>query len=58
MLREVAEMTGLSDQVTAVLADTYRGPWTYAPGTVFADLAAAVAGGADCIDGSDGAAVT
>jgi Transposase DDE domain group 1 len=51
MLREVAEMTGLSDQVTAVLADTYRGPWTYAPGTVFADLAAAVAGGADCIDG-------
>jgi hypothetical protein len=34
-----------------VLADTYRGPWTHAPGAVFADLAAAVAGGADCIDG-------
>jgi hypothetical protein len=33
------------------LADTYRGPWTYSPGAVFADLAAAVADGADCIDG-------
>jgi hypothetical protein len=51
MLREVAALTGLSTQVTAVLADTYRGPWTYAPGDVFADLAAAVAAGADCIDG-------
>src|SRR5258705_9861675 len=51
MLREVAGLTGLSAQVTAALADTYRGPWTYAPGAVFADLAAAVAGGADCIDG-------
>jgi hypothetical protein len=51
MLREVAELTGLSGQVTAALADTYRGPWIHAPGAVFADLAAAVAGGADCIDG-------
>ena len=51
MLREVAELTGLSAQVTAALADTYRGPWVYAPGAVFADLAAAVADGADCIDG-------
>lgn len=51
MLREVADLTGLSAQVSAVLADTYRGPWTHAPGAVFADLAAAVAGGADCIDG-------
>lgn len=50
MLRELAELTGLSMQVTAVLADTYRGPWTYAPGEVFADLAAVVASGADCID--------
>ena len=41
---------GLSAQVTAALADTYRGPWVYAPGEVFADLAAAVADGADCID--------
>ncbi|MDA2947484.1 MAG: transposase, partial [Actinomycetota bacterium] len=51
LLRELADLTGLSTQVTAVLADTYRGPWTYAPGAVFADLAAAVADGADCIDG-------
>src|SRR5260370_31781050 len=51
MLRECAEMTGLCAQVTAPLADTYRGPWTHAPGAVFADLAAAVAAGADCIDG-------
>jgi Transposase DDE domain group 1 len=51
MLRELADRTGLSGQVTAVLADTYRGPWVYAPGDVFADLAAAVADGADCIDG-------
>src|SRR5258705_5826200 len=51
ILRELAELTGLSAQVTAALADTYRGPWTYEPGAVFADLAAAVADGADCIDG-------
>jgi hypothetical protein len=50
LLREVADLTGLSAQVTAALADTYRGPWTHAPGAVFADLAAAVADGADCID--------
>lgn len=50
LLRELADLTGLSSQVTAVLADTYRGPWVYAPGEVFADLAAAVADGADCID--------
>ena len=47
MLREVAGLTGLSTQVTAALADTYRGPWIHDPGSVFADLAAAVAGGAD-----------
>ena len=51
MLRELADLTGLSAQVTAALADTYNGPWTYAPGDVFADLAAAVADGADCVDG-------
>jgi hypothetical protein len=51
LLRELADLTGLSAQVTAALADTYRGPWVYAPGQVFADLAAAVADGADCIDG-------
>ncbi|OCB39058.1 hypothetical protein A9X02_17770 [Mycobacterium malmoense] len=51
LLRELADLTGLSSQVTASLADTYQGPWVYAPGAVFADLAAAVADGADCIDG-------
>ena len=51
LLHELADRTGLSAQVTAALADTYRGPWVYAPGDVFADLAAAIADGADCIDG-------
>lgn len=51
LLRELADRTGLSAQVTAALADTYKGPWVHAPGAVFADLAAAVADGADCIDG-------
>lgn len=51
MVRELADRTGLSAQVTAALVDTYRGPWVYAPGDVFADLAVAVADGADCIDG-------
>ena len=51
VLRELADQTGLSMQVTVALADTYRGPWVYVPGAVFADLAAAVADGADCIDG-------
>src|SRR6478752_6066908 len=51
MLREVADLTGLCGQVTAALADTYRGRWTHAPGDVFTDLAAAVADGADCVDG-------
>lgn len=51
MLRELADRTGLSAQVTNVLADTYRGRWVYAPGDVYADLVAAVADGADCIDG-------
>ena len=31
-------------------AGTYVGPWIQAPGDVFADLAAAVAEGADCVD--------
>jgi hypothetical protein len=51
LLRELADLTELSSQVTAALADTYRGPWAHAPGDVFADLAAAVADGADCVDG-------
>ena len=32
LLRELAELTELSSQVTAALADTYRGPWIYPPG--------------------------
>ena len=36
MLREVADLSGLSKQVTAGLADTYDGPWIHAPGDVFA----------------------
>jgi hypothetical protein len=52
LLREVADLSGLSSQVTAALADTYKGPWIHAPGDVFADLAAAVADGADCVDGA------
>jgi hypothetical protein len=51
MLRKLADLTGLSAQVTGPVADTYGGPWMYSPGAVFADLAAAVADGADCIDG-------
>ena len=34
LLRELADLTGLSTQVTGVLTDTYKGPWTYAPGVV------------------------
>ena len=51
MLREVADLAARSAQVTAALADTYGGPWTHVPGAVFADLVAAVADGADCVDG-------
>lgn len=51
MLRELADRTGLSAQLNAALADTYRGPWVYAPGDAYADLAAAVADGAGGIDG-------
>jgi len=34
LLRELADLTGLSARVTAALADTYRGRWVYAPGAV------------------------
>jgi hypothetical protein len=49
MLRELAHDTGLVAGVSAALADTYRGPWLHAPGRVFADLAVAIADGADCV---------
>jgi Transposase DDE domain group 1 len=51
LLREVADLSGLTEQVSAVLTDTYRGPWVHDPGRVFTDLAAAVADGADCVSG-------
>ncbi|CAN5292127.1 IS1380-like element ISMsm3 family transposase [soil metagenome] len=51
LLREMAEYTGLIEGVSAALADTYRGRWLHAPGRVFADLAVAVADGADAISG-------
>jgi hypothetical protein len=51
LLREVAELTGLIENVTEVLADTYKGPWVHDPGRVFADLAVAVADGGDCVSG-------
>ena len=54
MLRELADLTGLSAAVSGVLADTYRGPWVHDPGRVFGDLAAAVADGADCVSGIGG----
>ena len=44
MLRELAELTGLSARVSAALADTYKGPWIHAPGGVFADHAWLAAG--------------
>lgn len=51
MLREVAENSGLSDEITWALADTYKGPWIHAPGRVFIDLACAIADGADAVTG-------
>lgn len=51
MLREVAEFTGLSRGISAVLLDTYQGLPVHAPGRVFTDLACAIADGADCVSG-------
>jgi len=51
MLREIADLSGLTEQISTVLADTYKGPWVHDPGRVFADLAVAVADGADCVSG-------
>jgi hypothetical protein len=44
MLREVADLSGLSGRVTAALADTYKGARS-------ANTSAAVADGADCVEG-------
>ena len=51
MLRELADLTGLSGAGHFGVGRHLWGPWTHAPGEVFADLAAAVADGADCVDG-------
>ncbi|MCA1671630.1 MAG: IS1380 family transposase [Actinobacteria bacterium] len=50
-LREMAEETGLVEDVTAALIDTYKGVPIHAPGRVFTDLAVAVADGADALSG-------
>jgi len=47
----MAENTGLVEGVTAALVDTYKGVPIHPPGRVFADLAVAVADGADAISG-------
>lgn len=51
MLREIAEFSGLVSAVTGALIDTYEGQPLHAPGRVFADLAVAIADGADCVSG-------
>lgn len=51
LLREMAECTGLIEGVSDALIGTYRGVPVHAPGRVFADLAVAVADGADAISG-------
>ena len=51
LLRETATLTGLVAALIDVLLDTYRGVPIHAPGQVFADLAVAVADGADCVSG-------
>jgi Transposase DDE domain group 1 len=51
LLRELAAETGLADGVTGALLDTYRGLPLHMPGQVFADLAVAIADGADAVSG-------
>ena len=51
LLREMAESTGLVDAVSGVLVDAYAGVPVHAPGRVFADLAVAIADGADAVSG-------
>src|SRR5205809_7321965 len=51
LLRELATETGLADAVTGALLDTYRGFPVHLPGQVFADLAVAIADGADAVTG-------
>lgn len=51
LLREMAFESGLVGAVSAALEDTYRGVPVHPPGRVFADLAAAIADGADAVSG-------
>lgn len=51
LLREIADLSGVSTDVNGVLADTYKGQWVHDPGVVFTDRAAAVGDGADCVSG-------
>jgi len=51
LLRELATETGLAEAVTGALLDTYRGFPLHLPGQVFADLAVAIADGADAVTG-------
>jgi hypothetical protein len=51
LLRELATETGLAGAVTGALLDTYRGVPVHLPGQVFADLAVAIADGADAVTG-------
>ena len=51
LLRELAAETGLAGAVTGALLDTYRGFPLHMPGQVFADLAVAIADGADAVSG-------
>jgi hypothetical protein len=51
LLRELATETGLAGGVSGALADTYRGFPLHMPGQVFADLAVAIADGADAVTG-------
>jgi hypothetical protein len=51
LLRELATETGLAGAVSGALLDTYRGFPLHMPGQVFADLAVAIADGADAVTG-------
>lgn len=51
LFREIAQATGLVDEMTRALIGTYRGIPQHQPGQVFCDLAAAVADGADAVSG-------
>ena len=51
LLRELATETGLADAVSGALLGTYRGFPLHMPGQVFADLAVAIADGADAVTG-------